>query len=61
MKLLVLFNFCDTHLEVPLISMDMYHLELTLESYKFPIKSLEWYIINAGYDGNIALKKNVYP
>ena len=32
--LFLLFRFCDTHLEVPLISMNMYHLELTPESYK---------------------------
>ena len=26
-------HFCDSYLEVPLISMNMYHLELTPESY----------------------------
>ena len=34
----LLFQFCDTHLEVPLISMNMYHLELTPESYKLIAK-----------------------
>ena len=31
------FHFCDTHLEVPLISMRMYHLEPTPVSYKLPL------------------------
>ena len=30
----LLFHFCDTDLEVPLTSMNMYNLELTPESYK---------------------------
>ena len=28
----LLFQFCDTYLEVPLISMNMYHLDLSPES-----------------------------
>ena len=29
---ILMFQFCDTHLEVPLTSMNMFHLELTPES-----------------------------
>ena len=29
----LVFHFCDTHLEVSLISMNLYHLELMPESY----------------------------
>ena len=35
-------NICDTHLEGPLISMNMYHLERTPESYK----SIIWTVKN---------------
>ena len=34
LKTKLVFHFCDSHLEVSLISMNMYQLELMPESYK---------------------------
>ena len=46
----LLFQFCDTHLEVPLIRMNMNHLELTPESYNFLLRLLQkkifWHIVH---------------
>ena len=33
-----LFNFCDTHLDVSLLGINMYHLKLTSESYKLKVE-----------------------
>ena len=33
-RVFLLFKFCDTHLEVSLISMSIYHLEFMSETYK---------------------------
>ena len=32
-RVFILFQFCDIHVEVPLISMNMYHPELTPETH----------------------------
>ena len=37
----LLFHFRDTHLEVPLISMNMDHLELRPESYKLSMENID--------------------
>ena len=35
-----MFQFCDALLEVPLISMNIYYLELTPESYNLSLKHI---------------------